>query len=144
MTMKSGMLGGAAVTATLLLAGLALGGLTMAGAAAAETLDRIRQDGAIRIAYREDAPPFSLKGEGGTPAGYSVELCRAVADDIKRQLNLAKLDVRAGSVRGYIFDASGIAARINAGSSSSRSMPSRGWARTFTTLSLNSKAPTAT
>jgi len=94
MTMKSGMLGGAAVAATLLLAGLALGGLTMAGAAAAETLDRIRQDGAIRIAYREDAPPFSLKGEGGTPAGYSVELCRAVADDIKRQLNLAKLDVR--------------------------------------------------
>lgn len=88
MTMKSGVLRGAAAAATLLVAGLAL-----AGAAAAETLDRLRQDGAIRIAYREDAPPFSFKGEGETPAGYSVELCRAVAADIKRQLNLAKLDV---------------------------------------------------
>src|SRR5689334_577100 len=89
MTTKLGLLPGAALAATVLLAGL-----TLAGAASAETLDRIRQDGAIRIAYREDAPPFSLKGEGGNPAGYSVELCRAVADDIKRQLKLAKLDVR--------------------------------------------------
>src|SRR5215467_10512446 len=88
MMMKSGLLAAPAMVATLL-----LGGLTLAGAASAETLDRIRQDGAIRIAYREDAPPFSLKGEGGAPAGYSVELCRAVADDIKRQLGLPKLDV---------------------------------------------------
>src|SRR5260221_904858 len=85
MTMRSGWLVGPAAAAALLLA--------VAGAASAETLDRIRQDGTIRIAYRDDAPPFSLKGEGGAPAGYSVELCRAVADDIKRQLKLARLDV---------------------------------------------------
>jgi len=89
MTTKSGLLPKAAGAAALLLAGLAL-----AGTASAETLDRIRQDGAIRIAYRDDAPPFSLKGEGGAPAGYSIELCRAVAEDIKRQLDLAKLDVK--------------------------------------------------
>ena len=65
-----------------LLASLLLAGLTLAGAASAGTLDHIRQDGAIRIAYREDAPPFSLKGPDGAPAGYSVELCRAVANDI--------------------------------------------------------------
>jgi ABC-type amino acid transport substrate-binding protein len=89
MTTKMGLLPKAAGAAALLLAGI-----VAAGAASAETLDRIRQDGAIRIAYREDAPPFSLKGEGGTPAGYSVELCRAVAEDIKRQLALARLDVK--------------------------------------------------
>src|SRR5262245_9869649 len=77
-----------------LLASLLLAGLTLAGAASAGTLDHIRQDGAIRIAYREDAPPFSLKGPDGAPAGYSVELCRAVANDIKGQLNLPKLEVQ--------------------------------------------------
>jgi polar amino acid transport system substrate-binding protein/glutamate/aspartate transport system substrate-binding protein len=85
MTIRSELVAGVAA--------MVLAGIAFAGTASAETLDRIRQAGAIRIAYRDDAPPFSLKGEGGTPAGYSVELCRAVADDIKRQLKLAKLDV---------------------------------------------------
>jgi ABC-type amino acid transport substrate-binding protein len=83
---RSELLPSGAAAAALLLAGIVLAG-------AAATLDRIRQDGTVRIAYRDDAPPFSLKGEGGAPAGYSVELCKAVAGDLKRQLNLAKLDV---------------------------------------------------
>ncbi len=74
------------------LAGLAL----VAGAAAAEagTLDRIRSDGAIRLAVRDDAPPFSAKGSGADPVGYSVDLCREVAAGIKRQLGLTKLEIR--------------------------------------------------
>ena len=88
MIRKSGLLPRAAAAAALLLAGMAL-----ADAASAATLDRIRQDGAVRIAYRDDAPPFSFKGEDGAPTGYSVALCKAVADDLKRQLDLAKIDV---------------------------------------------------
>ena len=43
------------------------------GVASAGTLDRIKQDKAIRIAYREDAPPFSSKDKLGEPAGFMVD-----------------------------------------------------------------------
>ena len=79
----------------MLAAALVLAGLAAAGAASAGTLERIRQDGTVRIAYRDDAPPFSLKGEGGVPGGYSVELCRAVGEDLKRQLQLPRLEVNS-------------------------------------------------
>jgi ABC-type amino acid transport substrate-binding protein len=64
-----------------------------AGAAAAGALDRIRHDQAIRIAYREDAPPFSYKDKSGTPAGFVVDLCRAVAKHLGGQLNLPALKI---------------------------------------------------
>ena len=47
-------------------------------AATAGTLDRIGQEKAIRIAYREDAPPFSYKDKLGEPSGFMVDLSRAV------------------------------------------------------------------
>jgi polar amino acid transport system substrate-binding protein/glutamate/aspartate transport system substrate-binding protein len=72
------------------IAGLLLLG---AGAAAAATLDHIKADKAIRIAYREDAPPFSFKGKGGQPAGFMVELCGAVAKQLADQLGLPPLRI---------------------------------------------------
>jgi ABC-type amino acid transport substrate-binding protein len=62
------------------------------GVASAGTLDRIKQDKAIRIAYREDAPPFSSKDKLGEPAGFMVDLCRAVAKKLAEQLNLPALN----------------------------------------------------
>jgi ABC-type amino acid transport substrate-binding protein len=59
--------------------------------AAADTLDRIRDSGALKIGYRVDAPPFSFKSSVGEPAGYTVALCRSVAAGIKEQLKLATL-----------------------------------------------------
>jgi ABC-type amino acid transport substrate-binding protein len=64
-----------------------------AGGASAGTLDRIRQDKTIRLAYREDAPPFSYKDNIGEPAGYMVDLCRAVAKHLTQQLQLPTLSV---------------------------------------------------
>src|SRR5271169_6936473 len=64
-----------------------------AGAASAGTLDRIRQDKTIRIAYRDDAPPFSFRGKTAEPVGYMVDLCRAVAKGLAQQLNLPSLTV---------------------------------------------------
>lgn len=73
------------------LAGLAI---LMSGAGAtAGTLDRIRQDKVIRIAYRADAPPFSYKDNIGEPAGFIVDLCRAVAKNLAEQLKLPSLSV---------------------------------------------------
>jgi polar amino acid transport system substrate-binding protein/glutamate/aspartate transport system substrate-binding protein len=65
----------------------------VASAAAAGTLDRIRDKGVIKIGFREDAPPFSYRNSIGEPAGYSVSLCRVVASRIKRQLKREKLSV---------------------------------------------------
>jgi ABC-type amino acid transport substrate-binding protein len=45
-------------------------------AASAGTVDRIRQEQTVRIAYRQDAPPFSYKDRIGEPAGLMVDLCR--------------------------------------------------------------------
>jgi ABC-type amino acid transport substrate-binding protein len=67
--------------------------MVSAGGAWAGTLDRIRQDKAIRIAYREDAPPFSYKNSIGEPAGFMVDLCRAVAKKLTDQLQLPALSV---------------------------------------------------
>ena len=74
----------AAILAALVLAG---------GAASAATLDRIKQDKSIRIAYRDDAPPFSYKGKNGDPAGFMVDLCRAVAAQLGDQLHLTPLKI---------------------------------------------------
>jgi ABC-type amino acid transport substrate-binding protein len=78
------------------LVGMAM--LVAAGAALAEnppggTLDRIRQNKTIHIAYREDAPPFSYKNGAGEPAGFMVDLCKAVVQKLSEQLSLPSLSI---------------------------------------------------
>jgi ABC-type amino acid transport substrate-binding protein len=63
------------------------------GIASAGTLDRVGQEKSIRIAYREDAPPFSYKDKIGEPAGFMVDLCRAVAKHLADQRSLSSLNV---------------------------------------------------
>ena len=53
----------------------------------------MRQDKALRIAFREDAPPFSFTDDAGLPAGFMVDLCRSVAKHIGEQLNINDLKV---------------------------------------------------
>jgi ABC-type amino acid transport substrate-binding protein len=72
-----------------------LGGLTAAlvvlsGMGEAATLDHLRQDNVIRVAYRPDAPPFSYQDSAGKPTGFIVELCQAVVKHISEQLNLPR------------------------------------------------------
>jgi ABC-type amino acid transport substrate-binding protein len=72
---------------------LLLAAAVAGGAASAGTLDRIGHDKTIRIAYREDAPPFSYKGKTGEPAGFMVDLCREVAKRLGDQLHLTSLNI---------------------------------------------------
>jgi len=55
-------------------------------------MQAIRQSGAVRIGYREDALPFSYAGPDGRPLGYTIDLCRAIvatlADDLGRDLEV--------------------------------------------------------
>ena len=72
--------------------------LVAVGVASAGTLDRIGQEKAIRFANREDARPFSYKDKLGEPAGFMVDLCRAVAKKLAEQLNLPSLNAAYVSV----------------------------------------------
>jgi ABC-type amino acid transport substrate-binding protein len=67
--------------------------LVTIGVASAGTLDRIGQDKSIRIAYREDAPPFSYRDKIGEPTGFMVDMCRAVAKKLAEQRNFSDLKV---------------------------------------------------
>lgn len=66
----------------------------LSGGAVAGVVDRITQDKSIRIAYREDAPPFSSKDKIGEPVGFMVDLCRAVAAKLAEDLKLGSLNLR--------------------------------------------------
>jgi glutamate/aspartate transport system substrate-binding protein len=62
--------------------------------AGAQTLDKIRKSGVISLGYIENAAPFSWVDGNGEPQGYSVELCKTVADGIAAQLKRTGLKVR--------------------------------------------------
>jgi ABC-type amino acid transport substrate-binding protein len=63
------------------------------GPTEAGALDKMRQDKALRIAFRDDAPPFSFTDQTGLPVGFMVDLCRAVAKHIGEQLNISDIKV---------------------------------------------------
>ena len=62
-----------------------------AAAPAGATLSRIRAAGHVTFGYVADARPFSYKDAGGNPAGYAVELCGAVATQIRHDLAVPSL-----------------------------------------------------
>ncbi|HET7883458.1 MAG TPA: amino acid ABC transporter substrate-binding protein [Acetobacteraceae bacterium] len=67
--------------------------IAMSGTVQAGTLDRLRQDNTIRIAYRRDAPPFSFQNGDDKPTGFIVDLCQAVAKRLSQQVNVPSLNV---------------------------------------------------
>jgi len=56
-------------------------------------LTEIKSSGVIRLGHLHDSPPFSYL-ESGTPQGYSVELCKHVAQSIQQQLKLSSLRIQ--------------------------------------------------
>jgi ABC-type amino acid transport substrate-binding protein len=46
------------------------------------TLAKVRSSGAVTVAYRESSVPFSFLSARGEPIGYSIELCRKLAEAI--------------------------------------------------------------
>jgi ABC-type amino acid transport substrate-binding protein len=68
--------------------------LALPAAAQSGTLERIKRDGEIVLGYVEGAAPFSSVDAGGQPQGYSVDLCRAIAQGVAAQLGIAGLKTR--------------------------------------------------
>lgn len=66
-------------------------GLASTVQAAPDTLKRIKDNGEIRIGYREATEPFSFKADDGRAAGYSIDLCGRVATAVQTKLGLKEL-----------------------------------------------------
>jgi glutamate/aspartate transport system substrate-binding protein len=61
---------------------------------AIDTLQRIRETGTMPIGVRDTSFPFSFVDPGKRPQGYSIDLCLEIADAIKSELGLPRLEVR--------------------------------------------------
>jgi len=62
-------------------------------AQAGDTLAKIRETQTITIAYREASLPFSYLDDKKKPIGYAIDLCLKIAEAVKRELKLPKLDI---------------------------------------------------
>ncbi len=68
--------------------------LPLAAAHAADgVLASIQRSGTIRLGHLQSSPPFSFAAEDGSPQGYSVDLCKQVAESIRQQLKLTTLRI---------------------------------------------------
>ncbi len=70
-----------------------LAGVFLAGAAQAQTLDRIKETGTLKLGYRLDAAPLSFQAEDGNPAGYTPMVCAELAQGILTVAQIPNLDV---------------------------------------------------
>jgi putrescine:ornithine antiporter len=58
------------------------------------TLARIKQAGQINLGYLSDAQPFAYKDKTGQITGYTVGLCKRIADQIRSELKLPRLTLK--------------------------------------------------
>ena len=67
---------------------------TLIGAPAfAQTIDKIKQTGAITIGHRDASIPFSYYDDQQKVIGYSMDICNRIVDDVKKSLNMPNLKV---------------------------------------------------
>jgi glutamate/aspartate transport system substrate-binding protein len=59
----------------------------------AQTIDKIKQTGAITVGHRDASIPFSYYDDQQKVIGYSMDICARVVDDVKKELNLPNLKV---------------------------------------------------
>lgn len=57
------------------------------------TLAKVAASQRFVIGYVPDAPPLSFRDESGQPVGYSIDLCKVIADAVKQRLALDELTV---------------------------------------------------
>ena len=56
-------------------------------------LDRIRTTGHIVLAHRESAVPFSYFDANKKPVGYALDLCKEVAEAVRKHLGLKTIEI---------------------------------------------------
>lgn len=86
---------------TSLAAVIALAALAAPPALAQEltgTLKKIKDSGTITIGHRETSIPFSYLNEKQQPIGYSMDICAAIVEEIKKELGVTTLNVKYNPV----------------------------------------------
>jgi putrescine:ornithine antiporter len=53
----------------------------------------VKKSGKLALGYYANARPFSYNDESGKPAGYAVELCQKVAEQVKADIGMAALEI---------------------------------------------------
>ena len=51
------------------------------------TLLQIKKTGTIKVGYRQDQTPMSFLGKDGMPAGYSIDLCKLIVEEVEKKVN---------------------------------------------------------
>jgi glutamate/aspartate transport system substrate-binding protein len=62
------------------------------------TLKKIKDGGTITIGHRETSIPFSYLDDKQQPIGYSMDICAAIVEEVKKELGLATLAVKYNPV----------------------------------------------
>jgi glutamate/aspartate transport system substrate-binding protein len=62
------------------------------------TLKKVKESGTITIGHRETSIPFSYLDDKQQPIGYSMDICAAVVEEVKKELGLAQLAVKYNPV----------------------------------------------
>ncbi|HYC38459.1 MAG TPA: amino acid ABC transporter substrate-binding protein [Usitatibacter sp.] len=62
------------------------------------TLKKIKDTGGITIGHRETSIPFSYLDEKQQPIGYSMDLCAAIVEEVKKELQMTQLAVKYNPV----------------------------------------------
>ena len=62
------------------------------------TLKKIKDSGTITLGHRETSIPFSYLDDKQQPIGYSMDLCAAIVEEVKKELGMASLTVKYNPV----------------------------------------------
>ena len=60
----------------------------------ADTLAKIRQSGEFVLGHRESSSPFSFISDTGAAAGYSVDICLRIFEQVKEDLKMKELKLK--------------------------------------------------
>jgi glutamate/aspartate transport system substrate-binding protein len=62
------------------------------------TLKNIKETGVITLGYRDASIPFSYLDDSQQPVGFAMDICYAIADAVKTELKLDKIEVKLNPV----------------------------------------------
>ncbi len=72
---------------------LSLGLIAFTSASWGDTMERLRSNKKIVVAYSKTSSPFSLEDANGQPVGYAIDICSYIIDAMRKRLNLSDLKV---------------------------------------------------
>ncbi len=83
---------------TISILALALAAPAWVAAQPTSTLDKVKQSGAITLAYRESSIPISYIDDKAQPIGFAHEICMKIVDQVKKATGHPDLKVNFQAV----------------------------------------------